>query len=679
MNLISDLIDWIKRNLCFGRGKKIDHPEVSESLPPGVSEPLPPGVSEPLPPEVSESLPPGVSEPLPPEVSEPLPPEVSESLPPGVSEPLPPEVSEPLPPEVSEPPPPEVSEPPPPEVSEPPPPEVSEPPPPEVSEPPPPEVSEPPTNDIGSIGRRLEEGKNPSADGKHRKKVKPSLAHLICKEIGGQWKIAIAIDDSQEKKPVEVRHGENSLKRGSDGCYVVSEVGGEVVVEYNVGSDERIKIPDGKQPMIFKMRKNWQGDGQKVKSLSNGYYIVFASEKDCGKRINDEPPSPPGQTIYSDLQAHYFFVSSGGMEKDGFKKCSCASSKQQFELKGNEVHDHCAMGNLFVGEPPDFSNGENQWDGVALVSVGRENGGRLLTDPYPPGTKELKNVLQDNCGWFFVRFYDKENGLIHSMDFRYFRNLKAILINGEKNWHHQTIVPCLDGHKDVVIQFDGDDMVVENSSNSIQKTGNNTFAAPPLPENDATIWRLKDEKDKGDVRVEITLPRVWWRLSGDEKYTDKPIELSHQDFSKQKFKVRLPKDVSDIHAGFGKKSLPLKKTKDENFVNVSLSHFKDFEEVEEPPDSDLYLNLFMGEENFPVIRIPAEKIGRKPLPPEFPCPIKKSGKPCKGFSIGELESAGVYAIIRRNGWSIRIDCRRKSEHLWNISALKQIMETTNAF
>ena len=209
-------------------------------------------------------------------------------------------------------------------------------------------------------------------------------------------------------------------------------------------------------------------------------------------------------------------------------------------------------------------------------------------------------------GWYFVRFYDTEDNLIESLDFRFASAVKDIRVSPHSP------LPGINGHSPVRVGFLHDTGCTIELSNppadslSVEREDTQTTVTiPPDPIWDETCWMICTE---GGVRVEtrILIERVWWAI-GDEDvegesagWTDAPISISRGSVtatSEQAIRFRLPRCrwTSEIFVGFERRkarAYPVEVVKRE--VSVPLRHFEGAQEIEDRGQEHL-LKLWIKE------------------------------------------------------------------------------------
>lgn len=514
--------------------------------------------------------------------------------------------------------------------------------------------------------RNGETNESPSGISPSPKSPTPKLpkSHLACKETNDGWAIAVEAADKAES----VHQGGEELKKKDGGLFVVEEItGGKITVKFGDGrKDENISL--GQMPLVFRMGKNRSEIGRrvKIKKVAGKHFVVFAN-KTYGEK-NESPPIEPEPTIYPGVEAHFVAPSENGAD---------------FCLSGKRIADNANIGDIFVDVPEVKSN--NNWDNIPAISFGEEKpDGKYLGEFNPAEQRGLGEKLKEEerargGGRFFVRVYEKDGdrlNLCHSEDFRWLPGLEGILVNGEENWQSHPILPSASGHEKTSIQFMGHGFTAHPKNADINADDGNVFYAPPRENCDKTKWKVKNTQG-GEIDVEITLPRVWWKLENGE-WRGTPLEMKREKFFKKcaqdaKLKIKSPKNSGAVHARWSGGS-DNQKCKDNQ---ISFQKFRDYEQLDKPLAQKVFLEISFNDfkQSARVICLladtpsPSPQPESKPKPEPEPEPVKKTRygfvPRARGFSCGELREAGVCAKIA----GVRFDKRRRTCHPQNIRLL----------
>ena len=527
-------------------------------------------------------------------------------------------------------------------------------------------------------GRRLEPSWKPTRHSDKRGQDFDSRSELICRNTDRQWEIILSTQKMPEA--TEVQHDGKPL-HSDDGEYRISCFRGNISIEAN-GKREIFHLFDGSNPLIFKLKKNWTGDGRQIRYLTQGYFIVFALEgwEPTGQaNITHEPCRDT--TFF----AHYFNKDKGtGSEIGSVNKYGgLPVHGAGFELCGKRLFDDSEEGELFATDPPEIKLAP----GTVWARVGEElrNG---WGENFKPADRLLGDVLGDRQGRFYIRVYDAEGKLVDSEEFRYCANLQAIQVNGEPYSQDIMLAPDHDGYSETTLKFlgaDGEAMHPSMTSTHAVVGSEGIVMIPPCPEGDETSFTLASKK--GSVDVVIKLPRIWWRIEQDKNQSqvwhDTPLVKTRQEFRQYAREnavvcLRLPSRINEVNVGFDEDLNRILHSKDQ----LRFQDFVDDLKIENPLEKDAELRIRYNDVSMVIIRITADPTPTPPAPPPVLLPPKRlhpqvkkgngSGlRHGKGFSCCELQGAGFNESDASN-LGIRIDRRRRSAHQINIDTIERI-------
>ena len=233
-------------------------------------------------------------------------------------------------------------------------------------------------------------------DGNRPAKPRPPQCRFVCYEEGdGRWTVAVAIEAGQDA--CSVRQGDNKLS-ANGGRYILEDIAAEVTVKFKGEHPSKtLKLLNRHKFAVFKMWKNWQGEGQKVNTLFSGDYVVFA-HKSCGKR-RGKAPIEAEQCRYDDFMAHFFSVSEES-ERDGFENCFLPSWAKRFSLKGQRFPDDSDLGELFGDDAPQLDDAE-EWRHLTTHAVNQNEDGTFAwtfdnyarsSSPYPFNEADAEEI-----------------------------------------------------------------------------------------------------------------------------------------------------------------------------------------------------------------------------------------------------------------------------------------------
>lgn len=403
--------------------------------------------------------------------------------------------------------------------------------------------------------RRLEPGKR---GGRSRLPIQTSKAQLpqkresqgikpeiVCWQREQAWRLGMEIPEEHlEIACLEVFQEDSPLTQDDyqEKCWCLKKVSADVSVRWN-GEERVISLGNGNY-LLFKI--NNQDYGRRVKAPSTGSYLmVVPADWIRDEELSGPPPVEPEPVVIHGYLAHYFYLEKGDKNKIAFhipgeETVVIEPKTSRFELIGNRLEDAREdIGPLFGEQPPQIRTTNNSgWSDVSTIVVGEEGGGKgKWRMAFPPDlgqtTQDLPTeVASRKGGWFFLRFYDQNDELIESLDFRFLNGLKAIKKQQPRP------LPSEEGHTPVHVEFLHAPectvkLVDQCTSIEIQREeGKTTVTIPPNPANDETRWHVEAE---GGVRAELNVlvERVWWACGDEGKepsiWTDKSIILSRED------------------------------------------------------------------------------------------------------------------------------------------------------
>ncbi len=496
---------------------------------------------------------------------------------------------------------------------------------------------------------------------------------LICRRISNSLEWAIFLTVPKECNIAEVRQNDTQLHL-ENREYRLPSFSGNVSVTYTSdGTVDGFALFDNASPLIFKLRNHWEGDGRKIRAMTQGHFIVITPRNwNRTGRIpfESEGCEDPG------FRAHYFFKAASDSSEDvgGFEGRAINLTGTGFQLSGNFVFDNSDDGRLFVGSPPMLKLDR----GVTWVRVGEEK-----TDGWGKNfrpTEKLEDVLNGRQGRFFLRIYGDMTTLVDSGEFRYFADLDEIQVNGEPYKPDLLLPPSPYGHASNslrLVSADGTTIipVLPGDNPTVTVLHDGVVTVPPDTRSNAITCIL--ESESGSLEVQIELPRIWWRLSEFENepgpWSDTSFVMTFDEFRQHATKgaemqLRLPSCIRSVKAGF-------EGDLDQTFyvvhgiIGIPLRAFLDYEAIDGHFVKDVFLKVRCdGNTILKLIRVTSN------LPCRFVALVKRAGGGCRagrGFSLCELQRVGLSsaAAARLN---LRVDKRRRSAHQENIQTLLEV-------
>ena len=467
---------------------------------------------------------------------------------------------------------------------------------------------------IGS--RRTSQALTQESKPKSLEQQHPPVFHpeLICRKTPGsarQWEILLSVDD--EFRILKMRQDGESLDM-ADGHYRPGSYACPLRIVFD--EDNQIEFPmfDG-APLIFKLKKDWTGDGRRVGGITKGYFIVIVPSD--WKRKGHVPVEQEG---CSDLNfvAHYFFRNGDEPTEDigRFEEYEL-SFANSFELKGERVFDNAEEGELFVGSAPELTVNS----GIEWVRVGEERKDGWKGGNFKPAERSLAEVLENRQGRFFIRVFNAEAKRRESCEFRYLRDLRKILLNGERYTECTLLVPSSEGHFPTKIRFVGIDGAVITPKLAAEvkhvDVWRGDLIIAPRPDADRVSCAL--ESDSGSVDTVLDLPRVWWRLerNGSEpsEWRDTPLVMTRREFrdearSNATIRLRLPRQIRSFRVGFDDEldQAYRSRTKEEDGAVIPLSDFVDYSQIDRRLREKVFLNVQCEDSMLALIQVSADPV-----------------------------------------------------------------------
>ncbi|MDH7480613.1 MAG: DUF1156 domain-containing protein, partial [Armatimonadota bacterium] len=421
-------------------------------------------------------------------------------------------------------------------------------------------------------------------------KKRESKPEIVCWKLGRQWKLAVQVPEEiagnsnvkvfQKGKELDEFDGEN---------WLLKAVSGKILVQCN--KDKKFKIALEKDYLLFKLNK--ENQGRRIKLPSYGSYLaVVPKDWERDETLSGEPYVAPEPTSLNDYQAHFFHLEKDEDRRIAFSNPRIVIEPLNVELSGNCLKDaNAEMGPLFGSDPPKICvKQDSTWKTIKTIVIGEEGRGsnkwRMSFTPTSSGLEQYlpNEVKYRSAGWYFLRFYDLNDELVESMDFRFISPLKEIKIP------EQSPFPTEDGHVQLSVEFIHDEDLVlnpadEQTSIKVEEAkGRTILKIPPNLACDESRWFV-GRVDGPQVEVVVLAERVWWAISeeGEEpsEWKDRCLELSRDDFaatSKKALWLRFPRCrwVDKIRVGFEQSNArPYKVRVKERTVAIPLRDFYD--------------------------------------------------------------------------------------------------------
>ncbi len=398
-------------------------------------------------------------------------------------------------------------------------------------------------------GRRGRQSGNP---GPERQQSPSSRPELVCRKIPASacWEVILIAD---EESQLVTAHLEGAPLHFTDGRCRIPSLNDRLTVASQDGQEHILPLFEG-EPLIFKLPKNWAGEGRNTSGITSGHFIVIAPNE--WQRTGHAPVEADGCADPAFL-AHYFHRDATVSDETaaGFREWAGSPVATGIELTGRNIYDDSDHGMLFVGDPPDLKpSPEFEW---ARVGEEIEQG---WGQNFQPDLQSLSEVLDAREGRFFLRVYDPEVRMLDSVAFRYARDLRRINVNGTEYAQGTVLLPRGTGYPRTEICLVGADgstrmpVLPPQAKHAIAPSG--AIEVPPHPDTDRVTCSLGS--DARGVNIVLDLPRIWWRLEDGRPdpgaWRDTPLVMTREEFRNHAYADAtlsvLSKRQSSVGAGF---------------------------------------------------------------------------------------------------------------------------------
>lgn len=534
-------------------------------------------------------------------------------------------------------------------------------------------------------GKRLEPGKRggrPRGLTEAQKKqsaqeVKPRRPkpEIVCWKRGRHWVLAVEMPEEILENP-----GLTTLQDGSplhqdesrEAYWLLQQASGEIIVRWNEGEDiHEARVMLGQEDyLLFRLSGQNQNEGRRVRSPSFGSYLLMAPENWGRDEALSGPPSvAPEPVSLIGYQAYFFILEKGAKGKIAFcapmgKSVVIESEASRFELIGTRLNDASEdMGPLFSERPPQIRALDCQaWEDIETIVVGREGRGkRKWRKSFSPVQERQEQDLPPEVaakdGWYFLRFYDPNEDLVESLDFRFVSGLRNIKILQPSPF------PSEGEHESAYVEFQHqlncNIRPADDRARTIQIESKDTKTTLTVPADsiyDETRWYIGSE-GKSRVQVVILVERLWWAISQENSppsgWRDKLAILVCDDFtatSEKALWLRFPRRcwTDRILVGFERsRARPYVVKVTDKEIAIPLREFGECREVAER-DRDHLLNIWIQRDRELVEGVVA--IIRASLGPRL----------CVG--CGRKKAAVATAVLRVGAGAIRVNGRPAKDY-----------------
>ncbi len=443
-------------------------------------------------------------------------------------------------------------------------------------------------------------------------KARQPKPEIVCWKSEQQWIPAVEVAEKflEDPRVGVVQNGQPLTRDESrEGCWRMCQISGNLVVssgEDGLYGRDTISLDEGF--LLFKLSGESQNQGRRVRYASYGSYLVISPDSwTRDESLSGPAPFDPEPVSLPEYRAHFFKLPKGALDRIAFRtpgenSVGIDSKSPDFALVGNQLIDaNEEVGPLFGGGPPRIRGIDAKaWNDVETIVVGEEGrGGGKWRMTFKPSTKSIEQDLPPEVaarkgGWYFVRFYDLNDDLVESLDFRFASGLTKITMTQPQP------LPSEEGHQPITVEFShAVDCFVESAGRSqgtlavSDHAGITTVVIPEQPAFDQTYWRVR-QAPSVSLEIELLVERIWWSY-GEEcfppsqtRWSDKPLSFHRQEFraiSKTVLYLWMPKLrwADAVLVGFTEDRKRRYKTKTtERYVAIPLRDFGDATEIQEP-------------------------------------------------------------------------------------------------
>lgn len=432
----------------------------------------------------------------------------------------------------------------------------------------------------------------------------------MCRKVptSATWEVFLAAD---EQSSVATVHLEDTLLDVTGQRCRLPSLTGRLRVTSRDGQEHEVPLFQA-EPLVFKLSKNWAGEGRRIAQVTTGHFIVIVPE--TWQRTGHAPVEPDG-CADSAFQAHYFHrdadASVGG---DGFHEWNGSPVATRIELVGRCIYDDSDDGPLFVGDAPALESSS----GIVWSRVGEE-AEHGWGQTFQPDRQTLPDVLAGREGRFYLRVYGSEVSLLDSMAFRYVRDLIRVEVDGTEYALDTVIVPKKTGYARTEVRFIGADgsprtpVLSPDTPQTVAVSG--AIMVPPRPEADRVSCKFGS--GAGAVYIVLDLPRIWWRLEdgrpGSGEWRDTPLVMTREEFKKYAYAnaalLLLSKRKESVRAGFDDEvNQRYSRAIEADRIAIPLADFVDHAQIDQRLNADAHFQVEWAAEIVPLIVISADPV-----------------------------------------------------------------------
>ena len=382
-------------------------------------------------------------------------------------------------------------------------------------------------------------------------------AHLCVWQQGMGWQLGVEVQPNPYED-LSVRQGSVELERDEydpDRWHLADRLG---VIEIADDAACVARIGDlarGPAHLLFRLVGADLENGILVRQPSAGAYLLLVphdwdllESESSDVVVNAGPVTPPTFcAYYVDVEPSSAATVRAGADTTSASAIRFNDAGGRFSLTGTEIEDaaprhanrSARQGALFGRSAPTILD-THGWGGVSTIIIGEEGSGKkrwreaIDRRTHNPSKRLNELLTERSAGWFFLRFYDEQDDLIDSVDFRFAAGLKAkpcVIDAGEAAGERAFDEVLIEHDPSICVEAAHPDE--ENLSSSLAADGGSRLRIPRSRDYDSTEWVVRDGDTHVPLHVEV--PRFWWRLRNDEasdvrQWTSDVLDLRTNDF-----------------------------------------------------------------------------------------------------------------------------------------------------
>jgi len=399
------------------------------------------------------------------------------------------------------------------------------------------------------------------SESRHRE-PKPEL---VCWKREGWWQVGVVLpDDLARNARLELyqRNAPLTPDHRNEKRWLLESLSQNVLAHWIEGKtvkQKQLALNDAKH-FIFKLHGRTGEQGRRVQTISTGIYLALIP--DTWPRYDalaGEATRNPELCAIDGYRAHFFELNGDGSTCIAFlddeeKLVQENPSAQSFILVGHRIIDgEREKGPLFgLAAPRVRLNGNLTWADIQTIEVGQEGRGegewrQAFAVEASQEEQSLAVITSQGAGWYFVRFKDANNALLESLDFRFCRGLKKIILP------ELAPMPTAMGHTTATIEIQHDNETWVSPTDALSQRidlirvrDGTRFRIPYDSHSDTTRWKIGSDAEQG-LEIVTRVERVWWSFAEEAQepaeWRAKSEALTLQDFSamsEKAFWLRLP-------------------------------------------------------------------------------------------------------------------------------------------